>query len=143
MESLAMNFGDLRLELTLVDRQVEVPRQPYLDWLTCGLTVEVPDFSGSVRWNVMLTELTKLTDDLDHLYNSFPELGAVAFDSVEHVLALEFIIESTGSVHGEFCVRGDCMNGPRLSGIFKIDQSYLPELVRGLRRFLEAASEAA
>ena len=143
MESTTLNLGDLRLQLTLVDRQVEVVGEPYLDWLICDLAVVVPDFSGSVRWNVMPAELAKLADDLDRLFKAFPECGSVVFNSVEHLLTLDFSIENTGSIRGKFCVRGDCMDGPRLSGTFVIDQTYVPELVRGLRRFLEAASETA
>lgn len=138
-----LNLGDLQLQLTFVERQIEVAGEPYLDWLICDLAVVVPDFSGSVRWSVMPVELSQLADDLDRLYKAFPECGSVAFESVEHILALDFNIETTGSIRGKFCVRGDCMDGPRLSGTFMIDQSYIPELVRGLRRFLEAASEAA
>lgn len=142
MQSISLNLGELNLHLALVTRDVEEPGKPYLDWLVCDLKIRDQGFTGTVRWNVMPSELSRLADELERLHDRLPELGSVSFESVEPNLTLSFAIYATGAIGGQYGVR-DFVHGPLLSGGITFDQSYVPRIVRDLRAFIMAATDAA
>ncbi len=89
----------------------------------------------------MPSELTALADRLATLYDEFPKRGSIGFK--EPNVTLVFEIGPTGGVGGRYSLQDDVVDGLVLQGIFAIDQSYLPGLVRDIRAFVQAVAPAA
>ena len=65
------------------------------------------------------------------------------FKPTEPNIVLCFAVESTGHVEGRYVFQPELADNTRLAGRFSADRSFLPDLVTGLRRFVDEASEAA
>ena len=83
MPSLALVLGEVTVRVSDVGRRWESPGGPYRDWLDCDTQMEAGTFRARVLWSVMSGELLRLADELERLYDSFPEHGAVEFAPTE------------------------------------------------------------
>lgn len=141
MVETALHLGELTLNLSAVKHQTEDVGKPYLDWLWCVVQVEVPGFSGRFQWHVMPTELAQFAADLEALHSRFPEQGTVTLRPAERNVELTFTTEHTGQIQGTYALRLDAHSGG-LTGWFRIDQSYLPDVASRLRKFVKDATDA-
>ena len=143
MTQLDLGFGELRFSITLLGREVEVPGMPYLDWLICEVSVEVPAFSGRFRCNLMPADLEELAKGLSDLHAQVPTPGRFAFQSSETNISLSFGLTPTGSIEGTYRFCPSSFESTGLSGDFSIDQSFLPGLAAQIRAFVRASKDAA
>ena len=136
-------LNGLVLTLSFVEHRIEPVGLSLLDWLLCDVSVTALGFSGRFRWNVLSTELLDLAADLDTLRQDFPRVPGTVFKPSEPNVVLCFVVESTGYVEGRYVFQPELACSTRLAGQFSADLSCLPDLVTGLRRFVDGASEAA
>lgn len=134
-----LNLGELQLGIELLKRQVEERDKPYLDWLVCDVVVSLPAFKGEIRWSVMPSELERLAADLSKMHDESPAAGEVTFRPTESNVLISFSLKPTGQVLGKFAFCPDVGEETVLKGSFKIDQSYLPEIVSGIQVLLKSS----
>ncbi len=91
----------------------------------------------------MPEELLRLARDLAALHTNFPKTGTVTFSPTEPNVELTFGIRPTGVVVGTYQLRAELSDGPKLTGEFVADQSYLPDIASSLQRFVRAVTGAA
>lgn len=136
---LTLGLGELQLNVTLIERQVEELNQPYMDWLVCDVRASVPHFVGTFPWEVMPAELERLANELSTLHARFPQLGKVNFRA-KYSIALTFELTKVGHVLGHFELYPYPTDDTRLEGSFRIDQSFLPILASDIRAFLDSST---
>jgi hypothetical protein len=138
VRSVELPLGELQLRLLLVSREGDSGSLPDDDWLWCDVEAETTSFSGRFRWTVMARDLALLADDLDALYERYPERGSVDFTPIEANVTLSFCIATTGAVLGEYSLRDDVATGDELRGSFTTEQPRLPDIAKSIRTFLRA-----
>jgi hypothetical protein len=120
------HLGDTESEFLAIhvaDTERPQSLDPYNDWITASVTVDVSGFRNTYKASFILWEIGKLLEDLQRLSGDLHSV--VAFEPLEH--ALEFRISPTNRgrllVSGE--ARPDSVNATRLVFELDLDQSYL------------------
>jgi hypothetical protein len=90
---------------------------------------------------VIPAELDRLAKNLSDMHAELPHLGKVEFKPVEPNVTLTFELTRTGQILGHFVFRPNLAEDTVLKGSFDIDQTYLPNIARGIRAFLESSSD--
>ena len=129
---MKLNSPGLLFNLELLSRQVEVPNEPYLDWLHCKVNISVPSFNGSFDLSLMPKELYKLSKDLTEMSKEYPNINTVNFDTVEGNINLKFSLNG-----GEYKFTANPAVGSTLTGEFDFDQSYINSVVLNILQFLK------
>jgi hypothetical protein len=102
------------------------------NWLDTKAIVNVGGFTGAVNGQLRTDELASFQTELANLYRSLS--GSAKFVTLEGWLSFEI----TGDEMGHFSCTGkvidDFIQGNTLSFNLKIDQTFLPEILKGLER---------
>lgn len=126
----------LSLTLTPTSRHMEGQGGPYLDRIELEVGVEASGFAGTTEWQVMPGELEKFRSELEQMYNRPQTQGTATLCSAEPGLMLHLQGVGLGNILGNFEVQSQPPDGPKLSGSFGLDQTYLPAMLKGLDTLL-------
>jgi hypothetical protein len=135
-----LTFEYLDLELDLAQRAQSA--EAYEDWCRLVVRVRVPGFSGKFDWSATISDLQRLTDVLRQFHEGLGSEMDASFDPLEPNVALTFRSDKLGHIAGEYTFDALLGEGPRLTGSFHFDQSYLPHLINELEQLLLAAAAA-
>jgi hypothetical protein len=142
--SAAFSLGDPRgqhLGVEVVAR-LHPTRTDYWDgnWLRTNVEVVAGPWRGRYRADLRSEEFAGLRDHLQGLYGD-PKVLMVEFDSMEPWL--HFTVERSDDP-GHLLVKGEARREPFFDGYnilsfaLELDQSYLPETIRGLDEVVNA-----
>jgi hypothetical protein len=131
-----LSVPDLDLIIEATNRTVEGDGGPYLDWIECKVRISVEGFTGGIPWRVMPAELRSFVGGLQGMYDTLTPGTVAVLESVEPGVRLQLTLFTAGHLQGAYDLQNGPL-GPRLSGTFTMDQTYLPDLVAGVCQLLE------
>jgi hypothetical protein len=108
-------------------------------WLACQVAVEVPGFSGTFPCWVWRSDLESFHRQLVQMIDQVGQPAAANLTSTDPGIDLRFSMNRAGQIEGRYALQNfDSPGQPTLSGLFQMDQSYLPELLGEVERLLLA-----
>ena len=141
---LTIDFDDFKFDIEPISRSIEGDGGPYMDWLTINVKITDGNFSGSVQWLVMPTEIQKFKQDLSQAYQSLIagnfDIDPFQLSGIEPQFLLAIgVANAWGHLFAQYTMK-DSPDGPELKGSFGLDQSFIPEWIRDLDALLEFRS---
>jgi hypothetical protein len=120
--------GGERIEIHLAD--------PTSGWIETSVSIVVDGFSGELRLSFELRDLERLGESLAKLYASLSGKAVLEGREEQLVLTLE------GNGRGAIAIKGSAYARPTYGNCLEfeleIDQTFLPEILRLLRGYLQA-----
>jgi len=136
---LTIHTEDFFLRIEPVSREVEEPGGAYLDWITARIKVDVPGIRAEGQWTVMPGELEQFQEQIQMMYAQIQPGQSAKLASVELGLELTLRMLERGHILGDFCFQPQPPDGACLTGGFGLDQSFLPEILQGIKSLLSFA----
>ncbi len=107
------------------------------DWLACHVTVQVPGFSGTFPCRVWRSDLESFHRQLVRMGEQIGVPSAADLTSTDPGIDLHFSMNRAGRIEGGYAFQNfDSTGRPTLSGVFAMDQSYLPGLAAQIAELL-------
>ena len=120
--------------------------EPYDDWLRCEARIEVPSFAGTAHWNAQATDFRRFRNALQLLTDSCGAKGEAELAGVEPGMRISLVMHTTGQITGKYefsDYAGAGAGAPTLTGEFELDQTFLPDLIRGVHSILSTKATPA
>ena len=90
---------DIGITSRIVDRDV---LDPYDDWMNCTVRLEVPAFSGVIRWNAQAVDFRRFRDQLMHLNENVGKPVRAELAGLEPGMKLSLLMMEDGGIFGEY-----------------------------------------
>jgi hypothetical protein len=99
-------------------------------WMRCEVIVQVPGFSGKFQCEVLRGEWTCFRDELAKMAKHVGIPSSANLTTIEPGIELHLNMNRMGQIEGRYVLWNfDTPGQPSLSGVFELDQSYLPGLL--------------
>jgi hypothetical protein len=105
------------------------------EWLHCQVELRVGAFSAAYQTNVRAVEFKQFREELAPVYESL--IGRAEFQPLEQGVCLAIVGDGLGHFVATCKARDDPAFGSSLRFELRFDQTYLPEILRGLTRIEE------
>ena len=107
------------------------------DWVRVGAKATVGVFSGEMEAYLQLEDLRRSKREIELLHANVGAPGEAVLSGIEPFIRLALKSDRLGSIAGT-CKLEDEASRAELSGVFAIDQSYLPELAESTSNLVDA-----
>lgn len=107
------------------------------DWVRVWADATVGVFSGGVETYLQLEDLRRFKDQVEVVHAKVGTPCEAVLSCIEPGIYLDLKSDRLGSITGT-CKLEDELSGAELSGVFTIDQSYLPELAGSIAELIDA-----
>jgi hypothetical protein len=133
-----LSLDSFELELRLAERAHST--EPYENWCRIVVHVRVPGFAGKFDWSATLGDLRQLRSILRQLQETVGSENRLVFDPTEPNIVLTFVSDTAGHIEVEYTLSSILAYGPRLSGSFEFDQTYIATTLTELEGLASAAA---
>lgn len=112
------------------------------DWVRVWAEATVGVFSGGVETFLQLEDLRRFKQEIELVHARAGTPSEAVLSCIEPGIYLDLKSDRLGSIAGT-CRLEDERSRAELSGVFTIDQSYLPELAGSIAELIDALSPNA
>ena len=133
---LSIDTGDFLLQMRPVATRREEPGGPYLEWLDVWIRIEVPGIQAEGAWSVMRNELRGFLQQIQSMHNQLRPGLRAELAGVEAGFDLSLQALERGAITGDWRFQPSPPDGACLTGHCGLDQSYLPQWIRGVESLL-------
>ena len=109
------------------------------DWVRVWAEVTLGVFAGGLEAYLQLEDLRRFKREIELLHGNVGVPGEAVLSGIEPFINLDLKSDRLGSIAGT-CKLEDESSRAQLSGVFSIDQSYLPELAASVENLIDALS---
>jgi hypothetical protein len=107
------------------------------DWVRVWAEATIGVFSGGVETYLQLEDLRRFKHQVELIHANVGAPSGAVLSCIEPGIYVELKSDRLGSIAGT-CRLEDEMSGAELSGVFAIDQSYLPEIAASIAELIDA-----
>lgn len=133
---LAIDTEGFHLHIKPVSAQFEEPGGAYLEWIDVQITVTEPDIRAKGSWSVMPEELRQFRQEIQIMQTGLQPGQSARLASVECGFDLTLRMLNRGAITGDWCFQPKPADGARITGQCGLDQTFLPEILRGIDALL-------
>jgi hypothetical protein len=133
---LAIDTIDFQLLIKPVSVQVEKPGGPYLEWINVQVIVTEPGIRAEGRWRVMPGELLQFQQQIQAMYPHLQPDQSAKLAGIEREFELTLRMLDRGAIIGDWRFQPVSPDGACITGSCGLDQSFLPEILRGIESLL-------
>jgi hypothetical protein len=133
-----LSFESFELELQVAERSQS--SESYEDWCRLKVRVIVPGFIGNFDWSATVGDLRQLDSLLSQMHEAVGIETSLSYDPLEPSVAFIFRTDAAGHVEAQYSLESRLGWGPKLTGTFSFDQSYIPSMREHLRELIAVAA---
>ena len=134
---LSIDTEDFQLQIAPVSAQIEEPGGPYFEWIKVQISLTVPGIRAEGQWSVMPVELREFQQQVQAMYTQLRAGQGAKLASVEPGFELTLHMLDLGAIVGDWRFQPEPPDGACITGRCGFDQSFLPEIMRGIESVLE------
>ncbi len=104
------------------------------DWARVSVSVQVNGFMGEITAWLQSVDVKRFAEQISEMQKGLGQPGVARLCSAEPDIDIEFKQNKLGQITGRYCFESERRAGDptSLTGSFEMDQSYLPELAKGV-----------
>lgn len=133
---LNINTEDLSLQIEPVASRFEAPGGPYLEWIDLFVKVVVPGIDAEGNWSAMPGELKKFWMELQSMKAGNNFGTSAILSGTEPGLGISLRILERGLIIMDWSFQPRPPDGPKISGVCGLDQTFLDDLMDGVQSLL-------
>ncbi len=107
-------------------------------WMRCDVKVQVPGFFGEFQCWVWRVDWDCFRDELAQMVKQVGHPCSARFATTDPGIELHLNMNRKGQIEGRYVLQNFNSSGqPSLSGVFEMDQSYLPHFLDEIRKCVQ------
>jgi hypothetical protein len=136
---LKLDYPGLELTLDLLKYQKGSSGSLYDNWITCRVGIMVPGFNGSYSCDLLEVDFQRFYQEIAQMNTRLKEGMKARLAGYEPGVDVEFVLTKTGNIIGRYIFYNflPAVYGPKLTGNFYLNQSYLIQLLNDLTMFFK------
>ena len=139
-DMLCVDLGDGALHMHAFATRREEPGGPYLEWIDLWIKLTVPGIQAEGAWSVMPDELRGFVRQIRTMHEQLRPGLRAQLAGVEPGFDLRLEALERGAIVGDWRFQPLPPDGAWVAGHCGLDQSYLPEWIRGIESFLASSA---
>lgn len=139
-DMLCVDLGDGVLRMHAVATRREEPGGAYLEWIDVWIKLTVRGIQAEGAWSVMPDELRGFVQQIRTMHEQLRPGLRAELSGVEPGFDLRLEALERGAIVGDWRFQPLPPDGAWVAGHCGLDQSYLPEWIRGIESFLASSA---